>query len=89
MDRKARPGVKAFLSGRQAPFEISGKTELYRSIANGFGIFEGPITMDFHIVFIPASAGSFKSSNITSLILLWLVVLMADGLDMSVTFSFL
>ena len=65
----------------------SGKTEPFRSIANGFGICGGPITEGCHMVLVPAGAGWLDPSNITSLIPLWLVVLIADGLDPSTTFS--
>jgi hypothetical protein len=37
----------------------------------------------------PTGAGWLEPSNITSLIPLWLVVLKADGLDPSATYSFL
>jgi len=39
------------------------------------------------MVLVPAGAGWLDPSNITSLIPLWLVVLIADGLDPSTTFS--
>lgn len=45
------------------------------------------MTEDCHMVLVPAGAGWFDPSTITSLIPLWLVVLMADGLDPSITVS--
>lgn len=42
-----------------------------------------------HMALVPAGALWFDPSNITSLIPLWLVVLIADGLDSSTTFSVL
>lgn len=45
------------------------------------------MTEGCHMVLVPAGAGWFDPSTITSLIPLWLVVLIADGLDPSITFS--
>lgn len=71
------------------PFIKSGKTELLRSRANGWGIWGGPIDAGCHMELVPTGGAWLEPSSITSLMPLWLVVLMAEGLEPSTAFSLL
>jgi hypothetical protein len=73
---------------RGAPLRRSGKTELPTSSENGLVIWGGGIMDDCHMDPDPAEAVWWLDpSTMTSLIPLWLVVLMAEGEDPSTAAS--
>jgi len=69
------------------PFIKSWKPWFPRSMANGLGVIKGGAIMDCCHIDAEDVAGLLDPSSMTSLIPLWLAVLIADGDDPSIAFS--
>lgn len=69
------------------PVSRSGKPVPPRSRLKGFGVISGGAIMDCCHIEVDEAAGLFEPSSMTSLMPLWLAVLIADGDDPSMAFS--